>query len=87
MKFSRTKSSGNDLHNGISAFNSDELLVQAGVVEVEFVGIKSKLMENGGVEVLHFERFLDCCGTELIGLADAHAAFDSASRHPHREAG
>ncbi len=57
------------------------------MVEVEFVWIEAELVEDGGVEVFDFEGFFDGGGAEFVGLAEADSAFDSASGHPHGEAG
>ncbi len=43
-------------------------------------------MERGRVQMLHVEFIHDGGRSEFIGLAYAHTAFHTATRHPHRKA-
>src|SRR5882762_202735 len=75
----------NRLHR-VCFLDAGQLLIQS----LELVGkarmIDPHAMQNGGVDVSNVNWIFDDVIAEVIGLAVNHAAFDTASRHPHGEA-
>ena len=63
-----------------------EFLIKALKRERQPFVIDADLVQNGGVEIAHVNRVLGDVVTEVIGLAVAEAAFDTAAGHPGGEA-
>src|SRR6266571_3835791 len=86
MGLSHPTPPSNDLADRLHGFHADELLVQAVVEVAQPVRVETELLQDGGVQVLHVEGVLHGGAAQLVGLADADAALDTAAGQPHREA-
>src|SRR6266567_4514880 len=53
----------------------------------QFGMVQAHQPKDGRVQIVNVQRVLDGAQSELIGLADDLAAFDTAAGHPHREPG
>ena len=77
---------GNDLVNRLGAFHADQALIQPPVKVAQLVRVEAKLLENGGMQMLDVEWFLDRGTAQLICLANTNPTLDAAASHPHGEA-
>src|SRR6476660_10528742 len=64
------------------ASHSGEPLIKSRDLDIQFLVIKTKKCEHGGVKIIRVNLIFSGAEADLIRRADHFAAFNSASRHP-----
>ena len=65
---------------------ASEPLIKALILEVESFVVVAELVQHRCMEVANVNRIFHDVVAEVVGFAINRAAFETAARHPHREA-
>lgn len=76
---------GKDLFHHLAGLHSGEFEIEAGAAEGEVFVVDSEAVEDGGLEIGHFDFVFDDVEAHFVGGADGDPTFDAAARHPHAE--
>ena len=67
----------------LSAFHSDQSLVQACIEVGQIVGWKTHQAQDRGMQMFDMEPIADSLASQLIGLAHTDPTLNATSGHPH----